>query len=162
MDTCFIEQLALQRRWLASAKENREQMLDRVRKSTEFIELEETIQDIQAKVAELELAITADAMADYLQTGDKKPAPCVSIKMFHVLKYDPVAALDWCRANLPAALTLDKRFFETHAKAVAATQPVPGVVVAPDPRVQIAADLSKFVTPVSVDDAREFEAEIES
>lgn len=162
MDTHLIEQLARNRRWLAATKEECEQMLDQVRKSTKFVELEEDILDLQSKIGELELAIAADAMADYLQTGDKKPAPCVSIKIFHVLKYDPVAALDWCRVNLPAALTLDKRFFETHAKAVAATQPVPGVVVALDPRVQIASDLTKFVTAVSVDDARGFEAEIES
>ena len=162
MDTHLIEQLARNRRWLAATKEECEQMLDQVRKSTKFVELEEDILDLQSKIGELELAIAADAMADYLQTGDKKPAPCVSIKIFHVLKYDPVAALDWCRVNLPAALTLDKRFFETHAKAVATTQPVPGVVVALDPRVQIASDLTKFVPAVSVDDARGFVAEIES
>lgn len=113
-------------------------ILDAARLSDEYRAAAERAERAKARLEDLESAVKNGALSVYMTSGDKKPAPGVQVKLYTTLEYDYVAALDWARANLPAALSLDKRFFETHAKAVAGTLPVPCVNVVKVPRVTIA------------------------
>ncbi len=51
----------------------------------------------------------------YAETGNKTPAPGVSIRETTVLTYDTKIAFDWAKAH-KMALKLDTKAFEKHAK----------------------------------------------
>lgn len=83
----------------------------------------------------------------WARTGDKNICPGVKIRMINGISYDKVTALDWARSNLQEALTLDAKFFETYAKGVMTTKPVPGVTLTQEPQVTIAKDLDAYLIP---------------
>ncbi|MGH9821652.1 MAG: KTSC domain-containing protein [Blastocatellia bacterium] len=79
-------------------------------------------------------------------TGEKKPVgDFIVVKAGTSVKYDPIEALDYARKNLPNLVELKVSKFETHARAVAATAPLPFVTIIPKPTVNIASDLSPIV-----------------
>ena len=85
-------------------------------------------------------ALRARAVEVYNQTGNKKPAPGVEIKMFTKLTYDEVEALKWASEHW-IALKLDKAVFEKIAKAA----PPDFVAVTQEPQATIATDLSRYL-----------------
>lgn len=145
----YLQNLAELRVILAEALSKCAAMLEIVRQTPEYQECEKTANHARAMIANNEETIKALALDQYHAYGEKKPAPGVTVKLFTALEYDPVRALDWARANLPEALTLDRRLFEAHAKGVAKTQPVPVVKVVQQPRVQIVTNLEQTLTPES-------------
>lgn len=101
---------------------------------------EERLKVLRAQIQEV-------AAMHYAATGDKKPAPGLTIKMFEVLDYDLGEALAWCEQNAPTVIkrTLDARAFEKVAVALGA--PVQAREAA---RISVASDLSMYedtVTP---------------
>ena len=146
MDTSLLlSQLAIQRQRAAAAKAAKEKLLEAVYASPEYQAALSESADANEQMAILETAIHQDGLTAYIQSGDKKPFDGVTVKVFTRLKYDLVTALDWSRKNRPELLTLDTRLFEQYAKGVAGSVPVPCVEMVTEPRVQIAADLSKFI-----------------
>lgn len=93
-----------------------------------------------AEVETLEREIKAVALAHYEATGETKPAPGVTVKLFDIVRYDPADALAWAKqagiALVPEAL--DAKAFEKIAKATR----LPFVDIGQVPRPQIATDLS--------------------
>lgn len=92
--------------------------------------MKETCQEAEVKLRELALQIFAE-------TRDKAVAPGVSVKIFEVLDYEPKEAFKWAMAH-QIALSLDKKSFETFAKAT----PLEFVTIKEEPRAQIAQDLT--------------------
>jgi DNA polymerase-3 subunit epsilon len=89
-----------------------------------------------------------------LEANDKHPHPAVGIRNITRLEYDPRKAYLWCQDHLPAALVLDRTFFEKHAKAVAKTSPLDFVTISQEPQATIATDLSAYLDKVApVDEA---------
>jgi len=78
----------------------------------------------------------------YNLTGNKSPAPGVSVKIFQTLDYDSREALKWAMAH-QIALSLDKKSFETFAKAT----PLEFVTIGEESRVQIAQNLGNTKSP---------------
>lgn len=107
-----------------------EDLLFSVGKNTEFLNEEET------RLRDLTLEV-------YLETGNKAPAPGVSVKIFQTLAYDPKDALTWAMSH-QVALSLDKKTFERFA----ASTPLDFVTVNEEARAQISQDLSKIVEEV--------------
>ena len=87
-------------------------------------------------VIEEEAILRLKTLQAYLQTGDKTPALGVSVKVFTILDYDTKDALKWAMSH-QIALTLDKKSFETFAKAT----PLEFVTISEEPRAQIATNL---------------------
>ena len=139
-----LTQLALARLQLAHAKACKDDLLSVITESDNYKLALSDIGAAQAEIERLTPIIQARALSEWVATGAKK-MDGVTVKSFTILTYDPVAALDWSRANLPEALTLDRTFFETHAKGVAATKPVPVVSISTETRAQIASNLSAFL-----------------
>ena len=86
-------------------------------------------QEAETKLRELTLEA-------YSQTGNKAPVPGVTVKIFQTLDYDPKEALKWALHH-EIALSLDKKSFETFAKAT----PLEFVSITEEPRAQIATQL---------------------
>lgn len=102
-----------------------------------------TLADLKSKIKDVDGVIRDDlALAVYRETGNKSPAPGISIKLYKVLRYDPDDALVWARRNSPALVieTLDTKGFEK----VAVTLGAP-VSEEEEPRVTIARDLSALL-----------------
>lgn len=101
----------------------------------------ESLNRVKGKQAEAEAEVRKQALAIYLETGDKAPHPAIKVKVYTVLDYEPADALDYAREHLPKALKLDKRAFERAARAIE-----PDFVDFTDePRATIARDLSKYL-----------------
>jgi hypothetical protein len=68
-------------------------------------------------LAEMEATIKDEAVDYFVATGERKPVPGVTIKMFRVAFYDKDAAETWIRASAPALLVPDwKAFVKTAAE----------------------------------------------
>ena len=86
---------------------------------------EKVKEDIDALRDEIN-SLTLEA---YQQTGDKKPAPGVGVRVYTNYVYDQNEAISYCRQELPAALKLDKRSFEKYVKGVQEVKPLEFVTV---------------------------------
>ena len=103
----------------------------------EYKSLLDSVTATSELVAEEEAKLRALTLQAYEQTGNKAPALGVSVKIFQTLDYDPKEALKWAMAH-QIALSLDKKSFETFAKAT----PLEFVTIGEEPRAQIATELS--------------------
>lgn len=83
-----------------------------------------------------EAALRAMALAEFRETGEKKPGPGLSVSIGTRLHYEPAEALAWAK-RMEIALALDTKAFE----AVAKTTPLPFVTVEDEPKVSVARDL---------------------
>lgn len=74
--------------------------------------------NIELKVAEEKLR--AATLAAYQETGNKKPAPGVGIRIMKALDYEECQAIEWAvEAGAGNCLKLDKKNFEKAAEALA-------------------------------------------
>ena len=95
-----------------------------------------SVEEANALVSAEEATLRELTLRAYEETGNKTPADGVSVKIFKTLNYDPKEALDWAVKHT-IALTLDKKAFESTAKAT----PLDFVTTIEEPRAQIASDL---------------------
>jgi hypothetical protein len=86
---------------------------------------------------QLEQVIRDEARMEFLATGDKNPAPGVSIRLNKRLQYDEASATSWAFRNALSCLTLNKKAFEEAAQA----KDLPFVEVVTDPTVAISTNL---------------------
>ncbi len=91
-------------------------------------------------LSEAEAAVRAAALAAYQETGNKKPAPGVGIRVQTKLRYDETNALRWAREH-DLCLMLDKAAFERQARVT----PLSFVEAVETPAATIATDLSAVV-----------------
>lgn len=138
----LLAELVAQRQRLDVSKAAKADMLRAVEADPTYQYIVDSINDAAAKVEELTNTIKTWGEAAYIQTGDKAPAPGVKIRMVSRIDYDLPTALDWSRANLQEALTLDTKFFEAYAKGVQGTRPVPCVTFTQEPQVTISKVIS--------------------
>lgn len=80
------------------------------------------------------------AVAAYKETGERKPAPGVEVKMFDTIDYNREAAFEWAKEH-GLALRLDDAAFRNIAKA----QKLPCVRYGTEPKATVATDLGKVV-----------------
>lgn len=140
-----IIQLAHYRKMEAQAKEQRRQLVERFENSEEYLKIEEQLKETRAEIKEIDRQIRADAVQHYEITGEKDLHPAIGIRMVTSLDYERDYVFDWCLEHLPLALTINKRFFEKHAKAVSETAPVPGVTIEKIPQATISKNLDPFL-----------------
>lgn len=134
----FLQQLKSARVVLALAKSDEDAIKAEIAERLQAVS--EKRRNIENEIATLETTIRNAAVALYSETGCKKPADGVEVKLFTECKMnDQDAARNWCFDNLPAALKLDTAKVEKYAKEFG---DVPGVeIVTGIPRAQIASKL---------------------
>ena len=97
----------------------------------------------EGEVALAEQVAREQAIHAYLTTGDKAPAQGITLQHFTVVNYDPAAATNWCRTQMPGLLVLDgKRFEKAVKEGLALGSPAQ---IVDDVRAQLAADLSSYL-----------------
>jgi hypothetical protein len=142
-----LRELAEARRELASRQDREFRAHEIVAEDSNFQAWQAMIADRREQeqhVTSLEGDVRCAAVESYLDTGDKAPAPGITIKTFSRLEYDQVAATNWCRGIMPGLLTLDTKRFER----MASQDMLPGapVEIVKEPRATIATDLSSYLT----------------
>ncbi len=99
-------------------------------------------------IGALEDEIRASTLVLHATTGEPKPVPGVQVKMVKTYAIDEVAGLAWARvakmALIPESLDL------AAVKKIAAATPLPFVVMTPEPRAEIASDLTKALASAAV------------
>ena len=117
--------------------------------------LADALEDARA----LDAQVREMALNEHVFTGDKRPHPATTIKLYTVLQYDQGQALDYCRGHLPQALvvTLNAKVFEPVAKAAG----LDFVSIRQEPRATIARDLSAWL-PVEPEGLAEWQQKQEA
>lgn len=133
-------------RILAELKEARE-ALERTEEWLRVSMIEADLKSCRAFQVATRARAVESALAMFQETGDKAPAPGVSIKMFKRLYYDVDAAKDWCMYHAPALLKVDTKAFERTAPELKC----PLVEIRLDPVPTIASDLSAYLPQGPVD-----------
>lgn len=154
-----IIQLAQARARLADAKTRKAAMLATITESEEYKALAYEIEQAQVVENAADAQVREAAISAWSATANKKPHAAASIQMKTVLKYNVDVALKWAREHLLEAVTLDRKLFEAHVKAVSKTQPVPCVTIYQEASAMIASDLSEYLpTPQGDPEEAEFES----
>lgn len=141
----LVEALYHHQKQLAELRAAKEQMMMELEASPKYKVIQSGIIYATERIEALRLDLQIKALDSYVANGTTKPHSAVTVKVFTVMDYDDLTALEWARANLPVVLTLDRKMFEQFAKASAEKAPFPCVKTRTEPRVQIATDLSKHV-----------------
>jgi hypothetical protein len=131
--------------WLASARRSHTEAQAAVDAAAEAwkrdnAELLDTAYAALEFVRFLEQQVRDLTLRRYAETGSKKPAPCVGVRIMKRIDYDADAALDWAKAH-QVALSLDRKVFEKVAPVACPEL----VTITEDPLATIAADLSEYL-----------------
>ena len=143
-----VKELAALNKALEESKAWEQAKRERIEQLPEWHQLEKILEEqkeIKDGIDQAKADIQIEALKAYQETGNKKPADGVGIRVYKKLKYDTEQAIEWCKANLPSGLKLDTRTFEKHAKAVEDTLPLAFVEYYEDAGVTIASDLSDYL-----------------
>lgn len=146
-----LEQLAEARNTWEQAKDELDWMLDNLKQKPEWIKLAELAESARTQIEILETDLRTATLETYAETGNKKPHSALGVREVTKLEYDADVAVAWCMHRLPAALKLDARMFEKHAKAVSETDPVKIVKITQQPQATIASDLSAYLAESAAD-----------
>jgi hypothetical protein len=95
-------------------------------------------------IAEVREKVNDLTLQAYLDTGNKKPAPGVGIRVYQKVQYDEDNAFEWCKVHLNTALKIDKRKLEKHLKAIRGTAPPEWVEYFEEPKPTISSDLLEY------------------
>lgn len=140
-----IKLLALYRRNQREAQDGMAEMLLKLKKSRKWQALFAQQEEAERFAAGLEAEIRADAEQNFERTGYHTQHPAIEVKNASSLHYDERDAIDWSIDNLRLALSLDKRFFEKHTRAVLGTNPLPFVGIEYTPKAYLKTDLSAYL-----------------
>ena len=138
--TLWIESLANARQELAEVQAECQTMKEELETTPEWKRYQDRLghaKNVQAYVDEATERVRESTLCQFAESGEKKPAKGVQVKLFSKLVYDAGQALDYAKANLPAALKLDTKKFEAAAKVL----DLPFVATEEEPRVYIDAVL---------------------
>lgn len=137
--TELLKELADHRQAAVTLQESKKKLLDCVKESREYLEIDQKHKDAQEKVDRLEAEIKALAEKEYQTTGNKKPHEKVQVKIFKVFKIlDAETMKAWVFKNLQDALKVDEAKVKDYAQKIGAVQ---GTEVAEEARAQIASTL---------------------
>jgi hypothetical protein len=76
------------------------------------------IDDLKEATKELEELVRNEALEEFVETGDKDPAPGIKFRKNVAMSYDDKKAIAWAQNNAPDLLKLDTKEFEKRAKAL--------------------------------------------
>lgn len=109
------------------------------------------VETLSAAQKEADETCRGVGLVEYLRTKNNKPLQGVEIKLWDTATFDPLEALQWCRVNMPALLTLNSKTYEkvlrerANSKNLREALPdMPGHVTE-EPKVSLARDLSGYL-----------------
>ncbi len=108
------EILEIKRRSAAEAQE----WLERTPEWQALCKAKQELQRVQDAVEQREQMIHDEAVRLYQSTGEKKPHPAVSIRVFREPQYDEQTMRNWLMANAPTFLKIDAARLKKSAEAL--------------------------------------------
>lgn len=102
----------------------------------------DTLATLKDTAAKLNDAVRDAAVAEFSTTGNKKPHPAITVKMFTAYSYDEDVATAWALDNAPGLLVLNNKEYEKVLKT-GALAGMPGTVDE-TPKATVARDLSEY------------------
>jgi len=146
----LIKQIARLRTEVEILKEARKEAQTEYEQTPEFKKYEHLSNALGSKdveLAALELDVKQKAVKIYCDVTNTEVGihPAIGIRQVRKLEYDSGDALVFCRTNLMAAIKLDTKLFEKHAKAVEETAPLPFVTYSLEVQATLATDLSNYL-----------------
>lgn len=136
-----VKELAEARTREAVAKAALDAMLDNLKSSTAWIDMENMRAEALEAMTRAEETARSEAVKAFADTGNKHPHAAITIAETTQVIYSETTAFDYCQKELPSALKLDKRAFEKYAKAVADVKPLAFVEITKEPQARIKTDL---------------------
>lgn len=140
--TSLLQHLITAREAAANARARKAELTRKFEASPAYISAISAIHQADEQTIQLEEQVRTWGRAAFAATGKKEPAPGIKIRMITHYDYSMPVALDWARANLQEALSLNTKFFEEYVKGVASTKPVPCVSIVQEAQVTIAKNLA--------------------
>jgi hypothetical protein len=143
-----LKKLHEARQRLLAAKDAQAALLEKLYNTDSWVKAEGEKQKATDDIETLEGELKAHFLAEFKKTLNKAPYQGIQVKEFPVTEctYDPKRAHTWCLSNFTPALKLDTKAFEKAAADGTVPDDIATVTVTKEPRVQIAADLSKFLS----------------
>lgn len=140
-----LARLRQERETLLAELETAEAKLNTAPEMAAVREAQAKLNEKNAEVTGAENTVRLFALGAWEESGYKKPAPGVSVRVFTKIKYDAGQAMQWCRANAPIMIkeTLDKANFEKVAPSLSGAP----VTIEQEPRIYIDSDLSGYLAP---------------
>lgn len=136
-----VRDLAILRKALEQDKADFKALVDEFEKSEACQYYRTKVHAGQSLVAAMDLEVRCAGLHTYLATREMHPHPALGIRNITSLIYDDREAREYCLANLPAVLTVDKKRFEK----VAVELGLDFVTLQIEPQVTIATNLSKWL-----------------
>lgn len=140
-----VQKLAIARQETEQAKSELAQLVAEFDARPDVVQLRNHVKALQAQVEMLDGFVRENALEAYGKNGNKTPHPAVKIRVMKAISYEVADAFAWCHEHLTAALKLDTKLFEKHAKAVEDTTPLGFVYIIDEPQVAIDRDLSEYI-----------------
>lgn len=130
---------------IENAKALQKMMIEEVKADPKYQELEAFVQAESAAMQETETKVREIVTMEFDRTGNKKPFPGFGIREYTKVDYDLGEATNWAKANMPIALTIDKKLFEDAVKKMPASVLPDFIQVNHVPTVTISKDLSAWL-----------------
>ncbi len=136
-----LRTLAQLRKLRSQYRERRDDLLDGLHYSVDWLENESKMKAVETEIFETEGEIKDEARNYYLTVGEKNPHAGVKVKVFTRLDIDTDYAKMYCLENLPDALIVQNKVLE---KVLKALPKLPDWAVEfTEARAQISTDLGK-------------------
>ena len=152
-----VSQLAAARARLKEALTRKDLMFEEVMHSPAYMQAADEASAASEQVLIIDKAVRDMAVALWTTFNDKHPHPAIGVQIRQTPQYDTSAALFWAREHLIRAIkpeTLDKSFFEKHARAVQETDPIELITWINIPVATITEDLSEYLPGRATDEEK--------
>jgi hypothetical protein len=120
-----------------------EEELDQTPQACALAEAKDALNAKKVEIRAVEEEVRKFAIGAYEESGEKRPAPGVQVKVYSRIRYEVDRAMDWCKEYAPTFIreTLDTKSFEKVAPNLVGAP----VTVEEEPRATIATDLSGWL-----------------
>ena len=152
-----IQRLAIARARLHDAQTKKVNLLENIMQSPEYRQLADEIGMLVQEETDIDANLRKLAVNYFETYGNKKPHCAIVIRQNNIPRYDLSTALIWAKEHLLKAVkpeTLDKAFFEKHARAVAETDPIELVSWEIRNTATISEDLSEYLPGRATDEEK--------
>lgn len=123
---------------------------ERAKFEAEHADLIKRLADANLELQAADAEVRSLAETIYAETKDPRPALGVTVKVWRVLRYDPVKALEWATFNASVAITrtIDPKVFDKLIDAMPEQARPPFVTVEERAKVTLALDLHKALSVI--------------
>ena len=136
-----MRKLAEAREKLAEIHSRRKEKQEELLSDLEYQELIQAEEEQERIVEQCDSCVRDDALREFESTKNKHPFPWANIRVQTNLIYDDSEALEYCKEHLGAAISLNRKVFESVARSI----DLPLVNKKTEPKVYIDKDLSEHL-----------------